>query len=99
MCLRYLYSFLFYLALPLIILRLLWRSRKSPEYRRRWGERFGFIPHRLDQCIWIHSVSVGETIAAIPLIKALKAQYPATPLLITNMTPTGAARVKAAFWR
>jgi 3-deoxy-D-manno-octulosonic-acid transferase len=94
--LRYIYSFLFYLALPYIFLRLLWRSRKAPEYRQRFLERLGFCPHLFNQCIWIHAVSVGETIAAIPFIKAIKKQYPDLPLLITNMTPTGAARVKAA---
>jgi 3-deoxy-D-manno-octulosonic-acid transferase len=68
-----------------------------PDCRRRWSERLGFCPHRLKQCIWIHAVSVGETIAAVPLIKALKANYPDVPLLVTNMTATGSARVKAAF--
>jgi 3-deoxy-D-manno-octulosonic-acid transferase len=94
--LRYLYSFLLYLALPFLFLRLLWRSRRAPDYRKRWAERLGFCPHSLDKCIWVHAVSVGESIAAIPLIKALKTQYPNIPLLVTNMTPTGAARVKAA---
>lgn len=93
---RYLYSFLFYLALPFVFLRLLWRSRKTPEYRRRWSERLGFCPS-FKQCLWLHSVSVGETLAAVPLIKALKEAYPHLPLVVTNMTPTGAARVKAAF--
>jgi 3-deoxy-D-manno-octulosonic-acid transferase len=40
---------------------------------------------------------VGETVAAIPLIKALQARYPDVPVLITNMTITGAARTKAVF--
>lgn len=44
----------------------------------------------------MHAVSVGETLAAIPLIKELKKSYPDVPLIVTNMTPTGAARVKAA---
>jgi len=95
--LRYLYSVLFYLALPFIFLRLLWRSRRAPLYRQRWLERLGFYPYRLDQCIWIHAVSLGETIAAIPLIKALKEKYSQSTILVTNMTPTGSARVKAAF--
>lgn len=78
------------------MLRLLWRSRKMPDYRKRVSERFGFYPKQLQESIWVHAVSVGETIAAIPLIKALKNSYPNTPILVTNMTPTGAARLKSA---
>lgn len=80
-----------------MFVRLLWRSRKNADYRRRWSERLGFFPHRIQNSIWIHAASVGETIAAIPLINALKAQYPDLPVLITNMTITGAARTKAVF--
>ncbi|EKD54243.1 MAG: hypothetical protein ACD_60C00105G0001 [uncultured bacterium] len=93
---RYLYSLLFYLALPFIFLRLLWRSRKNPLYRKRLAERLGFCPHRLNQCIWVHAVSLGETIAAHPLIKALKIKYPHIPILVTNMTLTGSVRVAAS---
>lgn len=92
-----LYTILFYLLLPLVFLRLLWRSRRLPGYRKQLAERLGFCPHHLKDCIWVHAVSVGETIAAIPLIKSLQKQYPNSPILVTNMTPTGAARVKAAF--
>ncbi len=94
---RYIYSFFFYLAIPFLFIRLLWRSRRQPEYRQRMGERLGFYPVRLKQSIWVHAVSVGEVLAAIPLIKALKSRYPDRPLVITTMTPTGAARVITAF--
>lgn len=94
---RFLYTALFYLSLPVILLRIFLRSRRLPGYRERISERFGFSPHQLSECIWLHAVSVGETIAAIPLIKSLKQTYPTVPLLVTNMTPTGAARLKAIF--
>jgi len=48
-------------------------------------------------CIWVHAVSLGETIAATPLIRALQQRYPHIPLLVTNMTATGLKRTQAAF--
>ena len=45
----------------------------------------------------MHAVSVGETLAAVPLVKALQQQYPQLPITITTTTPTGSERVQAAF--
>lgn len=93
---RYLYTFLFYLILPYIFIRLWWRSWHYTAYRKRLKERLGFYSFTLDKCLWVHAVSVGEAIAAIPLIKALKQRYPDLPLLVTTMTPTGAERITNA---
>ncbi|MCO6556652.1 MAG: lipid IV(A) 3-deoxy-D-manno-octulosonic acid transferase [Gilliamella sp.] len=91
-----LYTFLLYLIQPLVWLRLLWRSRKAPAYRKRWLERYGFCKNKVkSNGILVHAVSVGETIAAIPLIKALKQQYPCLPITVTTMTPTGSEQVKS----
>ncbi|WP_409559374.1 lipid IV(A) 3-deoxy-D-manno-octulosonic acid transferase [Accumulibacter sp.] len=89
---RLAYSLLFYLAMPLIWLRLLWRARRQPEYLQHLGERHGFYarcPRR--PLIWLHAVSVGETRAAEPLVAALLHDYPEHSLLLTHMTPTGRA--------
>lgn len=95
---QFLYTVLFYLIQPLIWLRLLLRSRKAPAYRKRWLERYGFCQGKVKAGgILLHSVSVGETIAAIPLVHYLKTHYPHLPITITTMTPTGSERVKAAF--
>lgn len=94
---RYLYTLLFYLILPFVFLRLWWRSRSKSNYKESWAERLGLCPHRLEKCIWVHAISVGEILAAVPLIKELKKHYSHLPVLVTNMTSTGAARVKAAF--
>jgi 3-deoxy-D-manno-octulosonic-acid transferase len=95
---RFFYSVIFYLLTPIVLLRLLWRSRLAPAYRRRIGERFGLVPFpSLQQCIWVHTVSVGETIAAEPVIKALINRYPELPVVVTTMTPTGSERVTALF--
>jgi 3-deoxy-D-manno-octulosonic-acid transferase len=90
-----LYSCLFYLALPLLILRLFWRSRNLPIYRQGISQRLGFYSFSLDTCIWIHAVSVGEVIAALPLIRQLQAIHTTLPLLVTTITPTGRERVRA----
>ncbi|NWE68192.1 lipid IV(A) 3-deoxy-D-manno-octulosonic acid transferase [Pseudomonas gingeri] len=95
---RTLYTLLFHLGLPLVALRLWLRARKAPAYARRIGERFarGLPPMRPDG-IWVHAVSVGESIAAAPMIRALLAQYPQLPITVTCMTPTGSERIKALF--
>jgi 3-deoxy-D-manno-octulosonic-acid transferase len=90
----YLYTLLLYLLIPFVLLSLYWRGRKIPEYRRRWAERFGFIAALpAAGCIWIHAVSVGETRAALPLIRALQKRWPTTALLVTTTTPTGSRQV------
>jgi 3-deoxy-D-manno-octulosonic-acid transferase len=96
---RLLYTALFAGAVPMIVLRLYWRGRKNPAYRRRIGERFGFYGGRPahHDVIWIHAVSVGETESAAPLVRRLREQYPGIPLLVTTTTPTGSARVQALF--
>ena len=94
---RLLYSLLMYLLLPAILLRLCWRARRAPGYARRWGERFGRAPQLPDPVVWIHAVSVGETLAAVPLIRRLLRDHPAVRLLVTTTTPTGSERVCAQF--
>lgn len=93
---RFFYTLVFYFSLPLILLRLLWRSRLAPAYAQRWGERFGvFAPLITEKkVVWIHTVSLGEFIAALPLIRALL-QRPELQLVVTTTTPTGSERVKA----
>jgi 3-deoxy-D-manno-octulosonic-acid transferase len=89
-----LYSLLLPLLIPVVILHLLIRGLKNPDYFRRWGERFGFNKIYADSpVIWVHAVSVGEARAAVPLINELFNRYPNTPVLVTTMTPTGSTEV------
>lgn len=95
---RALYTLLWHLALPLVGLRLVWRARRQPEYLQHLAERFGAAPLAGEaRPIWLHAVSVGETRAAQPLVKALLAAYPGTPILLTHMTPTGRATAQELF--
>jgi len=100
---RLLYSFLWWLAMPLVLGRLWWRGRKEPGYRRHLGERFGYYgptpgpDQQLRRTIMVHAVSVGETRAAEPLVEALLRAWPDCRILLTHMTPTGRATGKALF--
>lgn len=89
---RLTYSAFYCLLIPLILLRMLWRSRREPGYRRRWKERFGlFEAPGLERPIWIHAVSVGELASVGPLLDRLLARG-GQPLVVTTTTP-GASRL------
>jgi len=98
---RRLYTLLFYCALPLIFLRLLWRARANPAYRQRWRERLAWYdtaaaPHT-GKTVVFHAVSVGETHAAQPLIERLLQARADLRVVVTCTTPTGSARVRELF--
>ena len=95
---RTFYNALWYAVAPLLRLYLRRRARLSPAYAEHWAERFGEpYPQPVQNALWIHAVSVGETRAAQPLIAALQARFPDAPLLLTQSTPTGRATAQALY--
>jgi len=112
---RFIYSGVFTLLLPVILVRLWLRGKQLPAYRQRIKERFGFfhapvyaLNHQTDnknseknnnkkssKTIWIHTVSVGESIAATPLIKQLISQN--NHVIVTCTTPTGSKQITNTF--
>ena len=89
---RGLYSLAWYAGAPLAAAYLLWRSVRQPAYRSGWASRFGLAWPSTDRAgrpVWIHAVSVGETMAARPLVEGLLAARPGRRVLLTHMTPTG----------
>jgi 3-deoxy-D-manno-octulosonic-acid transferase len=97
MLLRILYTLLLLLVAPFFLYGLYKSKANKPKFGKRWVEHFGFTPklknHNANP-LWIHTVSVGEVIAAVPLIKSLKLQNPDKAIVVTTTTSTGAAEVK-----
>ena len=95
---RFAYVLLSYLLAPFVAAFLFLRGFRNHAYWDRFGERFGYGSTVLDRpSIWVHAVSVGEVQAATSLVRELMRRYPGTPLVLTTVTPTGAARVEALF--
>lgn len=97
---RIIYSYIFFLLLPFIMCKYVFRSFKNPDYKKHLKERFSLGLPKFNQAvrpIHIHLVSVGEANAAQTLINKLAVTYPKSPILITVTTPTGRARAKSLF--
>lgn len=78
---------------PLAVARRLTRGIPlNLRARLGYGAPEGGGPHG-----WVHAVSVGEVIAAAPLVEGLRRAYPALPLVVTTVTPTGARVVTERF--
>ncbi|EGR0636221.1 3-deoxy-D-manno-octulosonic acid transferase [Vibrio vulnificus] len=95
MLVRWLYTLLLALAAPLLLFGLYRSKPNKPKFGKRWKEHFGTTP-TLDgqnQPLWIHAVSVGESLAAVPLIKAIKEKTPDQVIVVTTTTSTGAEQI------
>lgn len=100
---HFLYSALWWMALPFVLFRLWRRGRNEPGYRQHIGERLGFYKQIMQDptssVIWVHAVSVGETRAAQPLVEALLQAYPRHAVLLTHTTATGRVAGRQLFAR
>ncbi|WP_447469317.1 lipid IV(A) 3-deoxy-D-manno-octulosonic acid transferase [Vibrio harveyi] len=95
MLIRILYTLLLTIASPFLLFGLYKSKPNKPKFGQRWKEHFGITPKLTsdEKPIWIHAVSVGESIAATPFIKVLKEQNPEQPILVTTTTSTGAEQI------
>lgn len=95
---RIIYTLILYFLVPLELIRLYWRGRLAPAYRLRLKERFALnLPDIKKGGVWVHTASVGEFLATIPVIKHLLESHPETPVIVTTMTPTGSELVVKEF--
>lgn len=96
---RTLYNFILYsIILPLLPFKLIRQGLKNKAYFEHLKEHFGFVkPVTSQGNIWIHSASLGETIAIIPMVNQLLNTYPKQHIVMTQMTPTGRAKALDVF--
>jgi 3-deoxy-D-manno-octulosonic-acid transferase len=96
--LRFVYIVLAYLLAPVVLGALALRGFRDRSHWEGFSQRLGLgAPVRGGRSIWVHAVSVGEVQASAPLVNALLARFPDTPLVLTTVTPTGRARARALF--
>ncbi|MEZ9503367.1 lipid IV(A) 3-deoxy-D-manno-octulosonic acid transferase [Vibrio sp. 10N.286.51.B11] len=94
MLIRLIYTLILSLASPLLLYGLYKSKPGKPSFGKRWKEHFGITPQVQSKSpIWIHAVSVGESIAAIPIIKQLKQREPNQAIIVTTTTSTGAEQI------
>jgi 3-deoxy-D-manno-octulosonic-acid transferase len=90
-----LYRILQGLASPAILIWLLIRGFRNRRYFSTLRERFGELPASWQKTapgsIWLHAVSVGEVLAAIPLIEELRIRVPSAPVFVSTSTLAGRA--------
>lgn len=91
-----LYNLFLVLASPLLLVYLIWRIVVRGKSREGWSHRLGRLPLSPQgrKVLWVHAVSVGEVIAAVPLLQALREEFPQHHLLLTTLTPTGNAMAR-----
>lgn len=89
-------SILLIVSIPLLSYRLV----RETGFGRRLKQSFGFLPQEEllpvagKNCIWLHAASVGEIVAASPIVKEIRRQFPTRPILVSVVTASGYAMAK-----
>ena len=103
----FIYSLLFTVGVIVTAPYYLWRLRGNIVSGAGWRERLGFLPESFGQAaqpqkpgaIWVHAVSVGETLAVVGLVREIQRRYPDRRVFMSHVTPagrqTGEARLPA----
>lgn len=90
-----LWSLLWHLGLPVVLVYLWRRGRKDPLYAQHLAERFGRYRQCLPGAVWVHAVSLGEMRSAVPLVRALLDR--GDRVVTTHFTPAGRREAERVF--
>jgi 3-deoxy-D-manno-octulosonic-acid transferase len=89
----FIYTLLFSIGIVLTAPYYLWRLRGKVMRWADWRERLGLLPESYSQsatgAVWIHAVSVGETLAVVPLVKSIQETFPEVKIFLSHTTPAG----------
>ena len=91
------YSLLFSFGALLMAPYYLWQHRGRAGSSAYWRERLGNLPRDFQQpagskvggTIWVHAVSVGETLAVSGLVREIQKHYPQRKVFLSHITPAG----------
>ncbi|MBO6235194.1 MAG: tetraacyldisaccharide 4'-kinase, partial [Schwartzia sp.] len=92
---QFLYNIAAIIVVLLIIPVFLVRAIRERGFIERIRQSLGFIPEDAlekvakKNCIWVHAASVGEIVAASPLIKEFRNEFPKSPILVSVVTTSG----------
>ena len=88
-----LYSFVLSLLFLVLLPYFVYQAARHGKYAGSFKERLGWLPESVrsdsHKTIWVHAVSVGEFLAAKPLIERLKSDLPAARIVVSTTTVTG----------
>jgi 3-deoxy-D-manno-octulosonic-acid transferase len=97
----FLYSMMLAGALALLAPWFFLRGWRHNKYLHSLVERFGSVPDRARQrqagAVWVHAVSVGETMAVEPLVEELRRRFPQRKVLVSTTTRTGQELARLRF--
>jgi 3-deoxy-D-manno-octulosonic-acid transferase len=98
----YAYNILLTLLSPLLILYFKYKGGQDIRYIGTMDERFGHYADSLRKVadarrIWVHTVSVGEVVGAMPLLRMIQARLPDYELVVSTTTVTGRQMLQKNF--
>ncbi len=94
-----LYSFVLSLLFLALLPYFVYQAARHGKYAAGLKQRMGLLPASLRgdsrETIWVHAVSVGEFLAAKPLIARLRNDLPAARIVVSTTTLTGQQLAKS----
>ena len=90
----FLYNLFIFLMIPVLIIRILFKSFNDKDYRSNFINRFGIYNSKADNSIWFHAVSLGEVISSAKIVNKILENH---DVILTVSTPTGLREANKIF--